>query len=165
MAAHTIDEIAQRVDLLAECMLARGETLAFAESCTGGLLSASVAAKAGVSKFFLGAVVSYHRKAKAEILEVPASLIDCVGEVSVPVARRMAQGVKKRLGSDWAVGVTGIAGPGGGSVEKPVGTVCFGIVGPGIEEALMHRFESQERSGIQQLSTLFALDLLINAMR
>jgi PncC family amidohydrolase len=119
------------VQKISELFLSRGLTLSVAESCTGGLLSSAIASRPGVSKFYLGGVVSYHRSVKNEILGVPLSLIQVLGEVSEPVAREMASGVRAALKSDWAVAVTGVAGPSGGTVDKPVGMVCFSVVGPG----------------------------------
>lgn len=101
----------------------RGLTLATAESCTGGNIAHEVTRVAGSSEYFLGAVVSYHRQVKQRQLGVSASDIDCYGVVSQTVAEQMATGVAHLLGSDCAVSTTGVAGPGGGTPETPVGTV------------------------------------------
>ena len=141
-----------------------GATLALAESCTGGLLSSELAARPGVSTFFKGAVVSYHREVKQNLLGVPASLIQVTGEVSTPVACRMARGAKIHLKSDWAVAITGIAGPTGGTVEKPVGTVCFAVVGPGVENSVQvqlgDKVSASNRRRIQLESVEFAINFL-----
>ncbi|NJL25435.1 MAG: CinA family protein [Calothrix sp. SM1_5_4] len=133
-------EILKRVEELEALCLKRGWTLGLAESCTGGLLSTWICSRPGVSKFFLGAVVSYARSVKESVLQVPGALTRAHGEVSLPVARAMASGARQALGCDWAVSVTGIAGPTGGSPEKPVGTVCFAVVGPAFENVSQQVF-------------------------
>ena len=105
----------------------RGMTLAVAESCTGGLLAERVTHIAGASDYFLGGVVAYANAAKQALLGVPAELLDQHGAVSEPVARAMAEGARERFGADLALATTGVSGPGGGSAEKPVGTVCIAL--------------------------------------
>ena len=107
--------------------LLAGRRFVTAESCTAGLLAARLADRAGSSAYLIGGVVSYSNEAKVAVLGVDAALIDEHGAVSEPVARAMAEGALARFDADTAVGITGIAGPGGGSAEKPVGTVCFGV--------------------------------------
>jgi nicotinamide-nucleotide amidase len=107
----------------------RGWTIATAESCTGGLLAARITDPAGASEYFPGGAVVYDRAAKEELGVAPATL-DAHGEVSVETARELAERVRERRGSDVGVGVTGIAGPGGGTPLKPVGFVCFSVAGP-----------------------------------
>jgi nicotinamide-nucleotide amidase len=107
----------------------RGWTIATAESCTGGLLAARITEPAGASDYFTGGVVVYDRAAKEELGVSPATL-DAHGEVSVETARELAERVRERRGSELGVGITGIAGPGGGTPEKPVGFVCFSVAGP-----------------------------------
>mgnify|MGYP000396695821 FL=1 len=107
--------------------LLSGRTIATAESCTAGLLAARLADRPGSSAYLAGGVVSYSNEAKAELLGVDPDLIATHGAVSEPVAEAMAAGALQRFGADVAVGITGIAGPGGGSDEKPVGTVCFSV--------------------------------------
>ncbi|MEB3333532.1 MAG: competence/damage-inducible protein A [Cyanobacteriota bacterium] len=141
----------------------RGQTLAVAESCTGGGLGAALAAVPGASQCWLGGVMAYANAAKEELLGVPADLLDRWGAVSDPVALAMAQGVRQRLGSDWAVATTGIAGPGGGSDEKPIGLVHVAVVGPepfqGWSEGV--RFgASRGRQAIQAISVGEALNRL-----
>lgn len=116
--------------VILEELTRRGQTLAVAESCTGGGLGAALAAVPGASQCWLGGVMAYANRAKEVLLGVPADLLDRWGAVSDPVALAMAQGVRQRFDSDWAVATTGIAGPGGGSVEKPVGLVHVAVVGP-----------------------------------
>lgn len=144
----------------------RGWTVGLAESCTGGLLSSWICERPGISNIFAGAVVSYARKVKETVLGVPSTLMAVHGEVSVPVAVAMASGGRRALGCTWCVSITGIAGPSGGSAEKPVGTVCFAVSGPGVEEACWRVFDAGGgRQDIQRQAALFAFDFLLSAMR
>ncbi len=112
--------------LLNECRTKQLK-LATAESCTGGLIAAVLTAVAGSSDVLERGFVTYSNEAKTELLGVPAELIASVGAVSEPVAQCMAEGALQRSHADLAVAVTGVAGPGGGSADKPVGLVCFGL--------------------------------------
>jgi nicotinamide-nucleotide amidase len=114
---------------VASLLRERGWTISTAESCTGGLLAGRITDPAGASEYFTGGVVVYDRAAK-EQLGVAAATLDAHGEVSVETARELAAAVRARRGTDVGVGVTGIAGPGGGTAEKPVGLVCFSVAGP-----------------------------------
>lgn len=134
-------------------------TVAFAESCTGGRVSAMIATFPGISPAFLGSVVSYADSAKQTLLGVSAESLGRGGAVSAEVALQMARGVQLKLGADWAVSITGIAGPGGGSKEKPIGLVFFGIVGPGVEDTAERHFEG-DRTKIQQAAADHALSWL-----
>jgi nicotinamide-nucleotide amidase len=111
---------------VAQLLIDKGWTLALAESCTGGLVCASLTDLAGSSDWFERGYITYSNQAKAECLDVPAEMIDSFGAVSEQVAKAMAEGAKKNAGVNVAIAITGIAGPSGGSEEKPVGTVCFG---------------------------------------
>jgi PncC family amidohydrolase len=156
-------EIMAKVEKLAGLCAARGLSIGTAESCTGGLLSSWICAFPGASKFFNGAVVSYSGKVKSSILRVPLNWMQTHGEVSLPVAKAMAEGARVALGCTWSVAITGIAGPSGGSVTKPVGTVCFSVVGPGVESSCQKQFGADlAREEIQRLAALFALDFLLN---
>ena len=117
-------------ELLVQRGTAAGRTLAFAESCTAGLLAARLVDVAGASAMFAGGVVAYADAAKRDLLGVPADLLAAHGAVSEPVAAAMAEGARRRFASDLAAATTGIAGPGGGTPDKPVGTVCFALAGP-----------------------------------
>lgn len=110
---------------LGAALLARGEWLTAAESCTGGWLAQSVTAIAGSSAWFERGFVTYSNAAKVEMLGVPETTLERHGAVSEATARAMAQGALTHSRADWSVAITGIAGPAGGSPEKPVGTVCF----------------------------------------
>jgi len=125
---------------LAGMMLANGWTLAVAESCTGGGLGAALVAKPGASGYFLGGIQAYANSVKVALLGVSEQELGRHGAVSEPVARAMAEGARTRLGSDFGVGITGIAGPDGGSEAKPVGTVFIACSGPQGTRCVEHHF-------------------------
>jgi nicotinamide-nucleotide amidase len=137
----------------------RSETLATAESCTGGLLGSRITDVPGSSAYYLGGVISYTGAAKIDLANVDAELIRAHGEVSEEVAVALARGVRARFGTTYGVGITGIAGPGGGSEAKPVGTVHIAVADGNRHE---HRkmFWQGPRTIIKWFSTQFALDLL-----
>ena len=165
MAVVTPD-ILRRIEELETLCKLRGFQVGLAESCTGGLLSSWICAYPGASVFFAGSVVSYARSVKVGVLNVPLVLIQTHGEVSLPVARAMAIGARVALSCTWTVSITGVAGPGGGTREKPVGFVCFSAIGPGFERAVSKQFEAKGgRQDIQRQAALFAFDFLLNAMR
>ncbi|WP_353617964.1 competence/damage-inducible protein A [Synechococcus sp. CCY 0621] len=152
-------------DSLASVVLAqlrrRGETLAVAESCTGGGLGAALVAVPAASEVFLGGVIAYANAVKQDLLGVPAELLDAHGAVSDPVAEAMAAGARRLTGATWAIAVTGIAGPGGGSTEKPVGLVHIAIAGPDGCRSEPVRFGSgRERTWIQTLTVGESLNRL-----
>ena len=142
----------------------RHQTLAVAESCTGGSISARITAMAGASDYYLGSVTSYSNTAKTKLLGVHAADIEQYGAVSEPVARQMAAGALERFSADYAVATTGIAGPGGGTPEKPVGTVWIAIAWRDTDNAvctaarLMHFSELREQN-IERAAT-HALNML-----
>lgn len=140
----------------------RGETLAVAESCTAGGLGALITEVAGSSQYFLGGVLAYSNPIKTQLLDVNPQTLETHGAVSEAVAKEMAIGVQKKLGSDWALSLTGVAGPGGGTPEKPVGLVYLGLANPqGQAIAREFRFgEKRQRDLVRYLSACNALDQL-----
>ena len=141
---------------LVDALRARGLTLALAESCTGGGVAMRVTSVPGASDVFLGGVVCYANAVKRDMLGVPQEILDRDGAVSAPCAVAMAEGVRKKLGADIAVSVTGIAGPGGGTPQKPVGLVFIGISTPSHTHADRHVF-SGDRHAIRQQAADAAL--------
>jgi nicotinamide-nucleotide amidase len=137
----------------------RGLTLAIGESCTGGLIGHRLTNVPGSSVPFRGGVVAYHNDAKAGVLEVPAELLAREGAVSEGVALAMAEGARRLLGADFGLGVTGIAGPSGGSDDKPVGLTYVALVGPGVAECERHVWEG-DREQNKQRSATAALEML-----
>lgn len=147
--------------VVARLLTERGWTLATAESCTGGLVAERMTRVPGVSAVFVGGVVVYSNELKRVLLDVPRELLEREGAVSEAVARAMAAGVCRRLGSDIGVALTGIAGPDGGSAEKPVGTVHIALAGPG-EDPVEHRVARfpGNRERIRQFASQMALEML-----
>ncbi|HEU4699249.1 MAG TPA: competence/damage-inducible protein A [Gemmatimonadales bacterium] len=138
----------------------RGVRLAVAESCTGGLVGGRLTAVAGSSDVVLGGVIAYANEVKEALLDVPAAVLAAHGAVSEATARAMAEGACRRVGAEAAVSVTGVAGPGGGSEAKPVGTVWFGIHADGETSAVRHvlpgnRFEIRARAAQMALYLLW----------
>jgi nicotinamide-nucleotide amidase len=155
-----VDEVSL-ASVLLEQLRRRGQTLAVAESCTGGGLGAALAAVPGASDVLLGGVIAYANSVKQGLLGVPAALLEVHGAVSDPVARAMAEGARGATGADWALAITGVAGPGGGSAEKPVGLVHIAVAGPAGCSSEGVRFgASRGRSWIQTLATGEALNRL-----
>jgi nicotinamide-nucleotide amidase len=140
-------------------LLARGETVSTAESCTGGLLGSRITDVAGSSAWFLGGAICYTAAAKIDLAGVDPALIREHGEVSEPVALALARGARTRFGTTWGVGITGIAGPTGGTPEKPVGTVHIAVSGPDKEQHRKLNWPAP-RPMVKWFSTQAALDLL-----
>lgn len=144
--------------------LLAGRTIATAESCTAGMIAARLTDRAGSSAYVAGGVVSYSNEAKADLLGVDPSLIATHGAVSEPVAEAMAAGALRRFGADTAIATTGIAGPGGGSAEKPVGTVCFSVtLGDGTTTTRTLLLPGS-RSDVRERSTTVAMHMLSRAL-
>lgn len=141
-----------------------GHRIATAESCTGGMIAARLTDRAGSSAYVIGAVVSYANEAKIGLLDVPADMIDQHGAVSEQVAAAMAEGALSRLGVDIAVSTSGIAGPGGGTDLKPVGTVCFGIAVANRPTVARTLHLPGDRGSVRALSTTAAMHMLAEAL-
>ena len=140
-------------------LLESGKTLAVAESCTGGSISAKFTAMAGASAYFLCGVTAYANEAKRDLLGVDAMLIERHGAVSEEVARAMAEGARRVSGADFAVATTGIAGPTGGSEQKPVGTVWFAVASERGTVAMM-RNSGTDRGQVIDRATAYAIEFL-----
>ncbi|MBX6332550.1 MAG: competence/damage-inducible protein A, partial [Gemmatimonadaceae bacterium] len=175
-ATHTLDHAAAKLyaragryiygegdadlaDVVLALCRARGLHIATAESCTGGMLGARITAIPGSSDVYVGGVVAYDNRIKEQLLDVPAELLRTEGAVSEAVAKRMASGVCARLGTEIGVAITGIAGPGGGTPEKPVGTVWTAVHVDGAAHAVGRRYVG-DREEIRQRSAQAALDMI-----
>jgi nicotinamide-nucleotide amidase len=150
-------------EVVGSLLLAQGRRLAVAESCTGGLLAGRLTGVPGSSAWFVGGVVAYANEVKEQALDVPGDLLAAHGAVSEPVGRAMAEGVRHRLGADVGVGITGIAGPTGGTPEKPVGTVVIAVATSGDTSAWTVRFGG-ERSLVRQFAVNHALERVRQAL-
>lgn len=157
-------ETATVQELVHRTLTERGETLATAESCTGGTIAARFTAMAGASAYFRGGVVAYSNDLKQQMLGVSADDLERFGAVSEPVARQMAEGVRRLAGSDYAVATTGIAGPAGGSEEKPVGTVWIAVAGPRGTVAVCRQCGT-DRGQIVDRASSFAIGMLRDALK
>jgi PncC family amidohydrolase len=146
-----------------ETCAARGLTLAVAESCTGGLLGGSLTALSGSSEYFLGGVIAYSNDLKSGILNVPIPLLESEGAVSGAVAQAMAKGVTVITGADCGISVTGIAGPTGGTPEKPVGTVWVGVHAPSGTHSRLYNF-SGNRDEVREQAVQAALDFFLEVL-
>jgi len=145
---------------VADALRERGWTIATAESCTGGLLAGRLTERAGSSAYVLGGLVVYANGAKTALAGVDAALVERVGAVSTEVAEALADGARTALGADVGVGITGVAGPGGGSEEKPVGTVCFSVAGPDGARLTRRLHLPGGRADVRDRSTTVALHLV-----
>ena len=141
-----------------------GRTIATAESCTAGLLAARLTERPGSSAYVAGGVVSYSNSAKTELLGVEASLIEQHGAVSEPVAEAMARGALQRFDADTAIAITGVAGPGGGTATKPVGTVCFSVALADGTSLTRTTTLPGNRTDVRERSTTVAMHLLRRAL-
>src|SRR5215467_9449759 len=147
-------------EVVVKLLKQRKQTLATAESCTGGLIANCITNVPGASEVFLAGYVTYANNAKSDVLNVYAKLIDKHGAVSEPVARAMAEGARTRAGSTYGLATTGIAGPSGGSDEKPVGTVYIALASEYSETVARKFFFPTDRETFKQLAGQAALDLL-----
>ena len=161
----TIDE------QVASLLLETNETIATAESCTGGLLAARLTERPGSSEYVVGGAVVYSNDAKARVVGVLPELISAHGAVSVEVARALADGARSSFGTSLGVGITGVAGPGGGTPDKPVGLVCFSVVygRPGQADAVRVLTRSRnlpgDRAAVRERSTTVAMHLIARVLR
>ncbi len=142
----------------------RGLTISCAESCTGGLLSARLTAVPGSSDYVIGGIVSYCNKVKEQQLGVSHHDLETVGAVSETVARQMAEGVRRQLSTDIGVGITGIAGPGGATEDKPVGLVYIAVAGPRGIVATRNVFAG-DRQQVRWQSTEKALAMVVEQLQ
>jgi nicotinamide-nucleotide amidase len=146
--------------VVGELLRRKGKTVALAESCTGGLVSSLLTDVPGSSAYFLGSVVSYANSAKSDLLDVSPETLAAHGAVSAEAAREMAEGARRRFDADMAVSITGIAGPDGGSPEKPVGTVFFALAERGAGGSGKKRLFVGDRGVIRRASAIHALEML-----
>jgi nicotinamide-nucleotide amidase len=151
--------------VVGERLRERGLRIALAESCTGGMIAARLTDTPGSSAYLTGGVVAYSNEVKHRQLGVAPETLNALGAVSEAVASAMAEGVRERLRADIGLAVTGIAGPDGGTPEKPVGTVCFAVAGPGTYRETVTRRVPGDRDVIRQWSVMVALDLVRRALR
>lgn len=150
-------------DAIAARLAARGWTLGTAESCTGGLIGDTLTDRSGSSAYFLGGVIAYDNRIKRERLGVQSGTLERFGAVSAETALEMARGARAALAVDVAVSATGVAGPGGGSDEKPVGLVYIGLSAPGVERVEQHVWP-HDRAGNKRASADAALRLLARSL-
>ena len=149
--------------LVGEKLAQSDRRLATAESCSGGLIAHRITNVSGSSGYFLGGVVTYCNEAKVELLGVSMDDLDRHGAVSETVARQMAQGVRKCFGADWGIGVTGIAGPAGGTAEKPVGLVYIAVAGARETHVACNHFIGS-RESIKEQTADKAFELLLEQL-
>jgi PncC family amidohydrolase len=143
-----------------QLLRARGQTIATAESCTGGLIGDSLTDIPGSSDYFLGGVIAYADSVKQSVLGVRPGTLSVLGAVSEETAMQMARGARRLLGADYALSVTGIAGPSGGTRHKPVGLVYIALIGPGVERCERHVWRG-DRLPNKRASARRALQMLI----
>lgn len=156
-------EIIQRVTSLAEALTACSRYLATAESCTGGLAAGACTAVSGSSAWFQGGVVAYDNAVKSKVLGVPETILEQYGAVSQETVQAMALGVCDLLDVSVGVAISGVAGPSGGTLEKPVGTVCIGVALDGVASSDIFHFAG-DRAAVRRLSVLMALEMLLELL-
>lgn len=155
---------AHLAETLGQLLLANGQSVTTAESCTGGMISAAITDISGSSSWFERGFVVYSNEAKCEMLGVSASVIAEHGAVSEPVVRALAANARLAARADWAVAVSGVAGPTGGSKDKPVGTVWFAWSGPNGEVAQCCRFDG-DRAAVRSQTVMHSLKKLIELIK
>lgn len=154
------DQICKLEEVVSKLMIASGKTLAVAESCTGGLVAHRITEVAGSSRYFERGVVVYSNRAKTELLKIPATLIEQNGAVSEPVAKAMAEGILNLAQTEFGIGITGIAGPDGGTPEKPIGTVYVALAQQGHETTVEHYNFPGDRWRVKFMASQAALNLV-----
>ncbi|WP_234409179.1 nicotinamide-nucleotide amidase [Franconibacter helveticus 513] len=158
-------EMMQLSQQLGETLRQLGATVTTAESCTGGWIAKAITDIAGSSAWFERGFVTYSNEAKQQMIGVDGATLEAHGAVSEPVVRQMAQGALNAAAATWAVSVSGIAGPDGGSAQKPVGTVWFGVANSqGEVRAYLQNF-SGDREAVRRQATVFALEILWQNIR
>jgi nicotinamide-nucleotide amidase len=145
-------------------LAARGQMIVTAESCTGGLIAGALTDVPGSSEAVFGGFVTYDNRAKIGMVGVPPQLIEEHGAVSEPVARAMAEGARHTAGVDIAIAVTGIAGPGGGTEDKPVGLVCFACATADGTALRTRHFGDAGRQEVREMTVEAALDLVLECL-
>jgi len=145
--------------VVGDALSAVGQTVGCAESCTGGLVSKRLTDVSGSSRYMVGGIVAYANSVKTQLLGVPEDLLQTHGAVSEPVVRQMAEGVRSALGVDWGVATTGIAGPSGGTEDKPVGCVWMAVAGAGRTESMKLQFPG-DREQVRRLTAVCVLNML-----
>lgn len=156
--------VSRAVSELGECLLVEENFLATAESCTGGLLASTLTDTAGSSEWFAGSVVAYSNEVKSNLLGVAPDILEKHGAVSEPVVLAMAEGVLKTIGAHVSVAISGIAGPGGGTPGKPVGTVWMAWAWPGGSRAKLYNFTGT-REQVKEQSVMAAINGLLGVVR
>jgi nicotinamide-nucleotide amidase len=159
-----LSEVGKRAQAVLTAFEAAGKMLATAESCTGGMVAAALTDIAGSSAVVERGFVTYSNRAKAQLLGIDPALIEAKGAVSKEVAEAMARGALANSATDVAVAVTGIAGPGGGSPEKPVGLVWFGLAADGQPTTTEHEIFAGDRAAVRRQATEKALALLLDGL-
>ena len=155
------DPIEKRAAEAIDALAAKGATVVTAESCTGGLIAGALTSVSGSSAAVHGGFVTYANKAKQDMLGVQAETLDAHGAVSEETAREMAEGARRESGATYAIAVTGIAGPDGGTADKPVGLVWFGLAGPEGTVTEKRLFGAIGRAEVREATVLNALGMLI----
>jgi competence/damage-inducible protein CinA C-terminal domain len=164
MPTHSpILPLRQSTEELAALLLRYGLTCATAESCTGGMVGAALTDLPGSSAWFKGGVIAYANEVKRELLDVQEEDLERYGAVSHATVRRMALGACSAIGTDLAVSLSGVAGPDGGSPEKPVGTVYIGLAARGMVQTFRHHFPG-DREAVRQAATLQAVKYLVHGV-
>jgi nicotinamide-nucleotide amidase len=151
-------------DAVARMLVERGESVALAESCTGGLLGKLLTDRPGSSAYFRGGVIAYSNESKQHLVGVPPDVLETAGAVSAATAEALVDNVRQRFGSTYGISVTGIAGPGGGTPDKPVGLVYIGLATPDGVLSFEQRFGDMPRDVIRHRSAHHAFHKLWVAM-